>query len=76
MLCTVAPLLSADESQMVQGFIDKAIQERASAGDSHIKRIDLSTEANGWGCDWHPSAATHVAMADLLSKVLKDELGW
>jgi len=75
-LCTVAPLLGADEAKLVQGFIDKAVQARASVGDSHIKRIDLSTPNDTWGCDWHPSAATHEAMADLLSDVLKTELGW
>lgn len=75
-LCTVAPLLGGDEGALVQGYIDQAIAERAAAGDDRVSRIDLSTAADGWGCDWHPSAATHQAMAELLIDVLHDQLGW
>jgi len=75
-LCTVAPLLGGSDQTTVEGYIDEAIAERAVAGDSGVSRIDLSVAADGWGCDWHPSVATHQAMAARLVSVLHDELGW
>lgn len=75
-LCTVAPLLGGSDQATVEGYIDQAIAERAAAGDTNVARIDLSVAADGWGCDWHPSVATHQAMASRLVEVLHDELGW
>jgi lysophospholipase L1-like esterase len=75
-LCTVAPLLSAADRTLVMGTIQDAIDARAASGDSNVKRIDLDVDAIGWGCDWHPSIATHEAMAALLVSSLRSELGW
>jgi lysophospholipase L1-like esterase len=74
--CTVAPLLSGAEQSMVMGYIQQAVDERAALGDTEVETIDLVAEPNGWGCDWHPSIATHEAMAALLTAALKSELGW
>jgi lysophospholipase L1-like esterase len=75
-LCTVAPLLSEAESALVMGYIQQAVQARVGAGDGNVARIDLHVENEGWGCDWHPSIATHEAMAALLESELKTAMGW
>lgn len=73
-LCTVAPLLRDDERALVEAYIDQAIAARQHAGDMDIERIDLHEEPQGWGCDWHPSAATHAAMAERLTPRLVEAL--
>jgi lysophospholipase L1-like esterase len=73
-LCTVAPLLRDGDQKVVDTYIDRAIALRHQAGDVEIQRIDLHEEPHGWGCDWHPSAATHAAMAERLTPWLKDAL--
>ncbi len=76
LLCTVAPLLWGDDKTTSDAYVQKAVDQRVAAGDKHVKRIDISVDAIGLGCDWHPSAATHAAMGARLVTVLHDELGW
>jgi lysophospholipase L1-like esterase len=73
-LCTVAPLLGDDERAVVESYIDQAIALREHAGDMELQRIALHEDARGWGCDWHPSAATHAAIAERLVPALEDAL--
>lgn len=73
-LCTVAPLLDADERAVAEAYIDQALALRVHAGDASLRRIELHEDARGWGCDWHPSAATHAAMAERLVPALEDAL--
>lgn len=75
-LCTVAPLLSGAELAEVMGYIDQAVVARAAAGDVNVRSIDLYVDAVGWGCDWHPSIATHELMGGKLADALRDELNW
>lgn len=73
-LCTVAPLLRDDERAVVETYIEQALALRRHAGDVDVRRIALHEEPQGWGCDWHPSAATHAAMAERLIPALEDAL--
>jgi lysophospholipase L1-like esterase len=73
-LCTVAPLLRDDERAVVEAHIEQALALRRDAGDANVRRIDLHEEPRGWGCDWHPSAATHAAMAERLIPALEEAL--
>jgi lysophospholipase L1-like esterase len=75
-LCTVAPLLGGDDGDRATSYIESAIANRTGAGDARVMWIDLRTDAIGWGCDYHPSVATHRAMADLLVPILRTQLGW
>lgn len=50
-LGTAAPLLGGSDLTTVQGYIQQAVDQRAAAGDSRVKRIDLTVTAQGWGCD-------------------------
>lgn len=75
-LCTAAPLLGEPDQTTLANFIDLAVAERANAGDTAVARVDIATPQTGFGCDWHPSLATHAAMAAELEAVLSEQLGW
>jgi lysophospholipase L1-like esterase len=75
-LCAVAPLLSGGDLEAAEAGIRRAISGRTTAGDRRVAFVDLSVDPIGWGCDWHPSAATHEAMAARLVDILGRRLGW
>ena len=54
------------------------IQTCNGEGDSKMSYLEFPVQvaADGYGCDWHPSAATHAKMATLLTAELKTRLGW
>jgi lysophospholipase L1-like esterase len=41
-----------------------------------ISLVDIPAQGSDVGCDYHPNAATHAAMAEILAKALAGELGW
>jgi hypothetical protein len=49
---------------------------RAGAGDTNLAFANINVDPIGWGCDYHPSVATHEAMAELLADELALQLGW
>ncbi len=77
-LCTIGPLLAGEDLSGARDYIQNAVDARASAGDAKVKTFELApTNPNdGYGCDWHPSLRTHEVMAETLTSVLRDELGW
>lgn len=75
-LPTLAPGLGGDDETRALAYIASAIAERNAAGDAAVRFADLRTANIGFGCDYHPSIATHEAMATLLTAVLRVELGW
>ena len=76
LIMPVAPLLGGDELTMVEGYIQSAIDMRAGAGDTNLAFANINVDPIGWGCDYHPSAATHAAMGELLADELALQLGW
>jgi lysophospholipase L1-like esterase len=72
----VAPLLWGDEATMVAGYLQSAVDQRHQAGDMDVAFVDINAEPNGWGCDGHPSVATHEAMAQNLVDALNLHVGW
>jgi lysophospholipase L1-like esterase len=76
LIMPVAPLLGGDELTMVEGYIQSAIDMRAGAGDTNLAFANINVDPIGWGCDYHPSVATHEAMAELLADELALQLGW
>jgi hypothetical protein len=77
-LCTVGPLLGGADLTTARLYIADAVAQRVAAGDTKVKTFELApTDPNdGYGCDYHPSLVTHQKMADVLSSVLEEELGW
>jgi lysophospholipase L1-like esterase len=78
LLCTVGPLLSGTDLTTARADIAAAVQTRNAAGDIRVETFELAPTdpANGYGCDYHPSLATHRVMADTLTSVLRTKLGW
>lgn len=75
-LSTVAPKLFGDDQVRAETYIQAAVADRVGQGDARVKQVDISTASTGFGCDGHPSLATHRAMSERLVSVLKQELGW
>ena len=75
-LCTLGPLLSGTDLSTAALAIESAIAERANEGDTAIVYHPMQTGNPSPGCDWHPSIATHEAMAEELSTVVATALGW
>ncbi|MCA9618849.1 MAG: hypothetical protein KC731_07505 [Myxococcales bacterium] len=49
----------------------------AQFGDADVHETDFSIDPNdGWGCDYHPSEATHAKLGAQLAATLKSDLGW
>lgn len=48
------------------------------AGETNVVFVEVPTQRaeDGYGCGFHPSARTHAIMAEILTKVLEDRLGW
>jgi lysophospholipase L1-like esterase len=75
---TIGPMLDGSQLAAIKGHLQAVIQTRASEGDSKMSFLEfpVQTEADGYGCDWHPSAKTNAKMAALLVAELKQQLGW
>jgi lysophospholipase L1-like esterase len=79
-LC-VGPMLGGTQYTEAQGAIQSVIATRASAGDNALTSVsfptqDCKSDGSGCGCDYHPSPATHAAMAQVLEAAMKSALGW
>jgi len=75
-LCTVGPLLSGADLSTARTNIAAAVAGRNDAGDDRVAAYELAPNNPDPGCDWHPSVATHAAMADELAVPLAQALGW
>ncbi len=75
---TIGPMLSGDSLAAIKGHLQAVIQTRQSEGDSKLAFLEfpVQTGSDGYGCDWHPNAATNAQMATLLTAELKTLLGW
>jgi lysophospholipase L1-like esterase len=76
LLLPLSPSLGGAELAMVEGYIQSAMDMRAAAGDTNIARANINIDQIGWGCDYHPSVATHAVMGELLADELALQLGW
>jgi len=54
------------------------VSTRQNEGDTNVELLILDEQlaSDGYGCDVHPSKATHQKMALKLVDVLKRKLGW
>jgi hypothetical protein len=77
-LCAVGSMLGQAEHALALEFLGAIANDRKSAGDARVKVLDLGTQDAllGTGCAWHPNVAEDKRMADLLTKELRQSLGW
>ena len=82
--CTLGPMLhdAPDKNEKnlsaARQDIQAALAQQQKAGDTRIAFLEypVQTKARGMGCDWHPSLATHAAMAEHLTAAIKSTMGW
>lgn len=75
-LCTVGPLLSGEDLTAARAGIENAVATLQDQGDLRVKSWEMNIDNNAPGCHYHPSVATHEAMATALTAELRSELGW
>jgi len=75
---TIGPMLDGASLTAVRTHLQEIIKTRASEGDTKMSYLEYPVQvaADGYGCDWHPSAATQAKMATLLVAELKKRLSW
>jgi len=56
----------------------EVVSTRTTAGDERISFLEIAEqdEADGYGCDYHPSETTQQIMAELLAARIRDLTGW
>ncbi len=77
-LCAIGPLLYGTGLTNATAYITALVADANQKGDQKIKVLNFGQQdaTQGTGCDWHPSAAEHQHMADMLVAELKADLGW
>jgi lysophospholipase L1-like esterase len=73
---TIGPMLSGTSLSAIRTHLQNVIKTRAGDGDTKLSFLEFPEQTSGYGCDWHPGAATHAKMAPLLVTELKKQLGW
>ena len=56
--------------------VQAAVQARLRTGDTRVHFMAFPPQTGPFGEDWHPTVATHRAMATQLARELKGWLGW
>jgi lysophospholipase L1-like esterase len=47
------------------------------SGDDNLTHLGFTIETSeGWGCDYHPSAATHQRLGQELAQAMRTAMGW
>lgn len=74
----VGPMLSGTNYASAKNYLNAVIAARSGAGDTNLALLEFGTQdsADGLGCDYHPSLATHQKMSLKLVAALKADLGW
>ncbi|MCC7536083.1 MAG: hypothetical protein IT379_07715 [Deltaproteobacteria bacterium] len=80
-LVVLSPMLFDDATHTMRrdarAWLDALVAERRSAGDVRLEIVDQWADAaEGFGCQFHPSARAHVRLARELSVLLRARLGW
>lgn len=75
---TIGPMLDGDNLTAIRGHLKNVIATRSNEGDTRMSYLEfpVQQQADGYGCDWHPSPTTNAKMAPLLTAELKTRLGW
>ncbi|MBN2343825.1 MAG: acetyl xylan esterase [Deltaproteobacteria bacterium] len=69
----VGPMLYSIGLTAVRTVCRELVDARVAAGDANIYFLNIPGNANLYGEDWHPTAATHAYMSGLLVELLTDK---
>jgi lysophospholipase L1-like esterase len=75
---TIGPMLDGDNLKAIKTHLQAVVTTRAGEGDTRMSFLEfpVQSQADGLGCDWHPSPTTNAKMAALLTAELKTRLNW
>jgi lysophospholipase L1-like esterase len=76
--CTVGPLLFGTELATATSYLQAVVSNAQTAGDMKVQFLDFGQQNTtlGTGCQYHPNATEHQAMATKLVAALRSALGW
>jgi lysophospholipase L1-like esterase len=74
-LCTNGPMLSGTDLATLRGYLTNVVTALA---DPKVSTFEIPPQdgTDGYGCDWHPSAARHQKVALVVEAALRAALGW
>lgn len=76
-ICAVGPMMSdaypAGQSHWstLQGWVSSLVKDFNGRGDTRVHYLAFTPQTAPYGEDWHPSAATHEAMATRLTEFIR-----
>ncbi|HVM69000.1 MAG TPA: SGNH/GDSL hydrolase family protein, partial [Gaiellaceae bacterium] len=78
LVAATSPMLSEPSRTRLRVYLQAAIATRAAAGDVDVSLLDVDeqAQADGYGCDYHPSRATQEKMAAKLAAHLRRVMQW
>lgn len=73
-----SPMLSGETHARHWAYLEGALAARRRAGDTKLSLLDLpeQSEADGYGCGYHPSTTTQKKMATRLVALVTSLLDW
>ena len=68
----------AMQRTILRTYLQDVVAAAAAAGDARVDYLEIAEQdaADGYGCDYHPSAATAAIMADALVAAIQTLVGW
>jgi hypothetical protein len=75
--CMIGPMLVGEQLESARAYVDEALARlRHEGARPQLVEVTPQTAADGYGCDWHPSAKTHRRMAAELTPVIRSAMSW
>jgi len=76
--CGLGPMLEPAALSEARSALAAVLSTLRAAGETRTLVLEFPPQsaANGYGCDWHPSAATQRLMAEQLTRTIRGALGW
>jgi lysophospholipase L1-like esterase len=78
-VCAVGSMLGEPQHTAALDYAKSAVAARAKDGDTNLSTVDLGiqdTDADGTGCEYHPTTKTDQKMADKLVAKIRSLKGW
>jgi lysophospholipase L1-like esterase len=77
-VCCLGPMLADPVLSEARALLAGVVADARAAGGAPVDLLELPQQsaANGFGCDGHPSAATHRLLAAQLTAALRPAMGW
>lgn len=73
-----SPMIGGSDHDVHGGYLDDARARAMARGDMRVHRIEVPRQdaADGLGCDYHPSVATHAIDGAVVASAIRAVTGW